>query len=173
MFLKTVGAAFIIAGFGCWGLVGAKRMEKRVEQIKDARMAINFLEKEITYVYTPLSRALAKTARFCNLPVAYLFQESADKLRAREGVTAYEAWMSGIQKIEKASELKEADIELLAAIAPQLGLSEAEEQKKFFALIQEELRVQEKKALQEVESERKLFAYGGFIFGALIVLLLL
>ncbi len=173
MLLKTLGIAFVVAGFGGWGLMGARRIDKRVEQIKYLRMALGFLEKEITYMHTPLSRALARTARFCKAPVSYLFHESSNRLEAREGTTAGEAWMKGLQVLENNSELKKADIEILSAAALQLGMSDVGEQRKFFALIQGELQIQEEKALQEMESGHKLWTYGGFIIGALVVLLLL
>ncbi|MBC7074865.1 MAG: hypothetical protein H5T98_02085 [Syntrophomonadaceae bacterium] len=173
MFAKVLGTAFIMAGFGGWGLLGARRIEKRVEQIKNVRLAMGFLEKEITYMHTPLSRALERTAKFCKPPVSHLFRESADRLKAKNGSTACEAWMSGIKVIGKTSELKRSDIEILTAIAPQLGMSDAGEQRKIFTLIQEELRIQEESALQEMESGRKLWSYGGFILGALVVILLL
>jgi stage III sporulation protein AB len=173
MLLKTLGITLIIAGCGSWGLLGARRIDKRVAQIKDLRMALGFLEKEITYIHTPLSRALERTARFCGTPVSCLFTESSKGLEAREGITAGEAWMKGLQALKNNAELKAADLDILSTAALQLGMSDVGEQKKFFSLIQEELQIQEEKALQEVESGRKLWAYGGFIVGAMIVLLLL
>jgi stage III sporulation protein AB len=52
-------------------------------------------------------------------------------------------------------------------------MSDAAEQKKVFNLLQEELRMQEEKAREELKSGRKLWAYGGFIMGAVVVLLLI
>ena len=62
MLFKTIGIALIIGGFGGFGLGRARRFEKRVEELKNLRLALGFLEKEITCTYTPLSRALSRTA---------------------------------------------------------------------------------------------------------------
>jgi stage III sporulation protein AB len=172
MLFKSMGIALIMGGFGGWGLSGAWRFEKRVEELKNIRLALGFLEKEITCTFTPLSRALARTAVFCEQPVSLLFRESSEWLQSREGVTAGEAWRAGIKKLAAHSALNAGDIHLLDSIAVQLGMSDAAEQKKIFDLLQEELRMQEEKARDELKSGRKLWAYGGFIVGAVVVLLL-
>lgn len=173
MIFKTLGIALIMGGFGSWGLSGAWRIEKRVDELKSIRLALGFLEKEITCTYTPLSRALARTARFCEHPASLLFEESAKLLQSREGTTAGEAWRAGIKQLARHSALTAGDITLLDSIAAQLGMSDANEQSKAFDLLQEELRMQEEKAREEFKSGHKLWTYGGFIVGAVVVLLLI
>jgi len=173
MLFKTLGIALIIGGFGGFGLSGARRFEKRVNELKNMRMALGFLEKEITCGFTPLSRALAQTAQFCEKPVSLLFAESSRLLRSREGITADEAWRTGLATMAAQSNLNPKDVSLLDTIAVQLGRSDADEQGKMFDLLQEELRIQEEKAREELGSGHKLWTYGGFIMGAVVVLLLL
>lgn len=173
LWLKTAGVVLIITGSGFWGLINAQRMSRRVEQIKKLRLAMGFLEKEVTCIYTPLSRAFTRTALFCDAPVSLLFSKSAALLENRTGITAAEAWRSGLQYLAKESELSKEDLDLLDEVALQLGMSDADEQRKFFAFIQEELRIQEEKAREEAESGQKLWSYGGFIIGSAVVLLLI
>lgn len=170
---KLMGTALIIAGFGTWGLSGAKAIEKRTGEITELKFALAFLEKEITYLQTPLSQAMEKTASMCQAPVSRLFREVARELKAGKGFTAAEAWMQGLEVIRTESNLKDADIDLLAAAAHQLGMTDSIEQRKFFILLQEQLKVQEEKSRQEQAANQKLWSYGGFILGAVIVLLLL
>lgn len=171
--LKVVGTSLIIAGFGGWGLAGARRVERRVEEILDLRMSLGFLEKEITGAFTPLSLALERTAEFCDLPAAHLFLESAATLQKRQGATIKEAWGEGINSLARNSSLLPADLKLLENIGAQLGMSNASEQKKMFSLILEELKLQEEKARDKVKASRQLWSYGGFILGIAVVILLL
>jgi stage III sporulation protein AB len=134
---------------------------------------MNFLEKEITCMHTPLSQALLQTAKFSISPVNMLFRETSVQLHGKLGLTASEAWSRGLDRLRKESALSEDDLELLSSVAMQIGMSNVDEQKKFFTLIQEELRIQEEKSLAEVESGRKIWAYGGFILGTMVVLLLI
>jgi len=173
MLLKTLGIALIIGGFGLWGLSRAWSIEKRVEELKNIRLALGFLEKEITCTHTPLSHALVRTAYFCEPPTAVLFEESGKLLQSRQGATAGEAWRAGMKKLASNSALTAGDINLLESIAAQLGMSDANEQRKVFELLQEELKMQEEKAREEVKSGHKLWTYGGFIVGTAVVILLI
>ncbi|HPF43158.1 MAG TPA: stage III sporulation protein AB [Syntrophomonadaceae bacterium] len=173
MEIKTLGICLIIAGFGMWGLLGARRIDKRVWQLKSLRMALGFLEKEITYMQTPLSLAMRRTAEFCENEVSGLFKETAKTLEKKSGITGHEAWQSGLKRLKYESDLKTIDLELLKSLGPQLGVSDRFEQQKYFILIQEELKLLEETALAEAESGRKIWSYGGFILGAVIVILLL
>ncbi len=170
---KMIGTALIISSLGAWGLSGARGIGKRTEELRDLRFAVAFLEKEITYMHTPLTRALERTARMCQQPVSALFLESARRLKAGKGLTAGEAWMSGLESLNIKSNLQSGDLEILATAAHHLGVSDSSDQKKFLVLLQEELKVQEEKARQEQAAKQKLWSYGGFIMGIVIVLLLI
>lgn len=171
--LKVVGISLIMGGFGGWGLAGARRLERRVEDIRDLRMALGFLEKEITTMFTPLSLALERTAAFCDFSVAHLFMESSVVLQRKQGVTIKEAWPAGLASLVRHSALQPEDLKVLQNVGGQLGMSNASEQKKIFTLIQEELKLQEENAREKVAASRQLWSYGGFVLGAVVVILLL
>lgn len=171
--LKALGISLIISGFGGWGLAGARRMEKRVNVLRDLRLSMAFLEKEITTMFTPLSLALERTAQFCDLPVAHLYNATAACLKRKQGVTMTEAWNEGLGALLHNSDLLKSDIKLLENGGRHLGMSNASEQKKIFSLLQEELKLQEEKARDNLKSSHKLWSYGGFVLGTVVVILLL
>ena len=47
MLFKSIGIALIIGGFGVFGLNGARRFDRRVEELKDMRLALGFLERKL------------------------------------------------------------------------------------------------------------------------------
>lgn len=169
--VKMMGMLFIIAGLGSYGLIEAHGLKLRVRQINELKMALGFLEKEITYLQTPLSLALYRTAHCAPGPIGRFFIISSNYLKDRQGGTIYEAWHKALAYLQESSHLQPDDLEVLLKAATQLGLSGPLEQEKLFILMQEELKIQEAKARAEEESGRKLRAYGGFILGAAIVLL--
>jgi stage III sporulation protein AB len=171
--LKTIGIALVIAGCGGGGLMGARKIDKRVEQIKTARQAMGYLEKEITYLQTPLSLALEHTADMTPPPLQVLFKESARCLLNRQGASVTEAWQGALTRLRQQADLHEEDLLVLQTAATQLGASGIEQQKQYFLLLQEQLRIQEEKARGKAASERKLWSYGGFIVGTAVVLFLL
>jgi stage III sporulation protein AB len=173
LWLKILGAAFIISGFGLYGLIGARNLSNRVVQIRNIRLALGFLEKEITYLHTPLPLAMERAAGCTPEPAKTLFYECGRTLKVRQGMTTSEAWALSLKKLHAISDLKDEDLELLKMLSSQMGMSDADEQKKLFGLLQEQLKIQEEKARQEAESGHKIRAYGGFMLGATIVLLLI
>ena len=173
LWLKTLGVVLVVSGFGSYGLMGAKSMDQRVEQIKNIRLAMGFLEKEIAYLHTPLPLALFRSGQCIPAPVNRLFENCSRILQDRQGITINEAWSQSLEKIRGRSDLNDGDITILQAVSSQMGMSGVEEQKKLFTMIQEQLSIQENQARLEAESGRKLRSYGGFILGATVVLLLL
>lgn len=172
MLVKSLGIALVIAGFGFWGLLGAKKMEKRVSQLKNLRLALGFLEKEMTYNHTPLSQAMDRTYKFSPPPINFIFRECSLYLQGKAGVTGGEALSQAIKKTSPNLELKKEDIELVLSASSQLGMSDIYEQQKLMIFLQEELKIQEEKAREEVNSSQKLWSYGGFILGTIVVILL-
>ncbi len=81
--------------------------------------------------------------------------------------------MTGLQSLKHSGDLSNNDLTILKTVASQLGVSDAAEQGKFVRLIQEELKLLEEQAAQEMDAGQKIWSYGGFILGAVVVLLLL
>jgi len=171
--LKTLGVALIILGFGSCGLISARILENRVQQIRNIRLAMGFLDKEITYLHTPLTLALERAAQSIPYPASVLFSECAWSLQDRQGVTFSEAWRQSLDSLDNVSDLKKEDLQLLQSVASQLGTSGVDEHQKFFRYMEEQLKIQEDKSRHELESGRKIRAYGGFILGSTVVLLLI
>lgn len=167
-----MGTALIIGGMGIYGVSRASSSERRVVQLVNLRLSLNFMEKEITCTHTPLTRALLKTAAFTEWPVNCLYKEAAGKLN-KKNMTAGEAWSHGINRLALISDLNNLDLDLLKSAGPQLGMSDTMEQRKFLNLMQEEIAFQIEKARREAESAKRIWTYAGFIAGAMIVLLLI
>lgn len=173
MILKAIGTIMIIAGSGVWGLSGARRLAKRQEQLGELKMALAFLDKEIFYMHTSLSQAMQNTAVFTRRPVNVLFDVAAEELNRKKGTTADEAWLAGLKALQAEAQLQPKDIDLLATLASQLGVSGAHEQNKALTALGEELALHELQAKRDIDSNQKLWSYGGFIMGTAIVLLLI
>jgi len=173
MWMKAAGAIMVISGSGMLGMISARSLERRVEQIRQIRMALGVLEKEITYLHIPLAQAMAECARQIPPPVKNIFSQCSQSLKDKQGITFSDAWADSLRKAKPQCNLTSAEWDLLASLSFQLGMSGPEEQKKLFMLTQEQLKVLEERARQEVQSGKKIRAYGGFIAGAAIVLILL
>ncbi len=173
MWLKLIGVVFVIGSCGSWGLIGSRRVRQRIEQIKDLRLGLNYLEKEITCMYTPLSLAMKNTAGYTRYPVCVFFGTVAESLKNEGGMVAAEAWQFGITKLRQAAQLKDEELQFLESLSGQIGASNSKEQQKCLDLISEQLKIIEEKCQTNMDSSQKLWTYGGFILGAIMVLLLI
>jgi len=173
MLLKLTGAALTIGACGFYGLAGARRFNDRVRHLKSVRFALTILEREVTYIHNPLPLALEKVVALAEPPARQLFAETSRCLSLKGDYTAEESWRQGVAALGSASALLPEDLELLNSFAPRLGMSDVDEQIKCFQMLVEELKLQEAKAAQVADSGRRIWSYGGFLLGALIVLLVI
>ncbi|MDR1159813.1 MAG: hypothetical protein LBK69_04210 [Syntrophomonadaceae bacterium] len=173
MWVKALGSILIVLGCGVWGLLEAKKIRRRMKQIKELRLALNFLEKDITLMYVPLAEALDNTGDFCNGGIGYFFKRCAQFLQEKSGITAGEAWRLGLTELKKHSALREVELHLLEGVADQIGVSEVKEQQKCLDLVNEQLKMIEAQNYENMENQQKLWIYGGFVLGTVTVLLLI
>jgi len=171
--LKLAGIVAIIGGFGYMGMTSAWLIRKRAEELKNLRLAMGFLEKEITSFFTPLPLALLRCASLAPFPADIFFKHTALVLQQKKGITAWEAWQAGINRLAAVSAFKAEDIKLINSLVNQLGMGDMEDQKKVFLRIDQELELQEKRVRSKLSSEGKMLSYGGFLLGITVTILLI
>ncbi|MGE5405353.1 MAG: hypothetical protein ACM3PP_10510 [Candidatus Saccharibacteria bacterium] len=170
---KMIGAALIVGASGYTGMQKASQLSQRTTCLRQLRMDIDFLEKEIDYMRSPLAVALEKTSRVSSNPVKCLFVESSRTLALQRSCSAKEAWKAGMEALEMVSPLSSEDLSIIRVIGERLGTSNVADQVKMLRMASEELKVQETKARDREVSEKKMWSYGGFLLGLLICILML
>ncbi|MGE5416870.1 MAG: hypothetical protein ACM3UZ_08935 [Acidobacteriota bacterium] len=170
---KMIGAALIVGASGYTGMQKASQLSQRTGCLRQLRMDIDFLEKEIDYMRSPLAAALEKTARISEDPVKCLFLDSSRVLATEKSHSAKEAWEAGVQALARQSPLNSEDLSVIRIIGERLGTSNVSDQVKMLRMASEELKVQEMKAREREASEKKMWSYGGFLLGLLVCILML
>ncbi|MDO4540920.1 MAG: stage III sporulation protein AB [Syntrophomonadaceae bacterium] len=173
MAVRIMVLVLLIALSGTYGLLGARRLDLRVEELRELRLAMKLLQEQIHYLHTPMPEALQLCAGRCRPPVQVLFRHSALVLRQRQGIELNEAWLEASERLAAASNLKAEDIGILKQMSGRMGTTGITEQVRLFEWLEGELRRQEEAAETERASNRRLWSYGGFIVGAVLALLIL
>lgn len=173
MISKTLGIVLLVGACGSAGLFKAGQLTRRTRLLRDIRLDLEFLLKEIDYDRSPLVRALEKTARISTGPAAYLFSGTCQALRKEPGITAREAWAQGMNELSRFNLLTDEDLSILLTIGERLGVTDAEDQVRLLRIAAEELKTQEEKARELESSGKKIWSYGGFLAGLMVALLLL
>lgn len=170
--IKIIGALFLIMALGIVGLVIAGNYSLRPQQIRYMQHGLQMLETEMLYGLTPLPIALKRVGKKLPHPIHQLFFRTADLLVNGEGITAGEAWEEALSELSEESALLPEDLDVLLYFGQSLGGSDREEQSKNLKLVQEHLKVLERKAEDLRAKNQKLWKYLGFSLGTVIVLIL-
>lgn len=169
--LRWIGACIIILACGMAGVIMARSYTLRPKYLQDLVTAVQLLATEINYTRTSLPDACLSISNQLTGPVAQFFNVFATQLLERN-LTATEAWSQALQVLVDAGFLKQ-DVENLSQFGNVLGRSDAEDQLKHIALLQNRLESTSRQAEQERDKMVRLWNYLGFCVGALVVLMLI
>lgn len=173
MILKTVGAFLIIGSCGYWGIKISQTYQKRSNLLQTLQNGLNLLETEINYSLTPLPYALTKVGKMLSVEGRIIFAEAGEYLSKNKGVTAFEAWNEGLNKLGEKIPLTAQEKTILSLFGRSLGSSAKDEQLKNIALVKEQLKMLERIAEVEREKNQRIWKYMGVCLGAVIVLILI
>lgn len=83
MIFKLIGAAFIIASCGGFGLIIAINHKKEVRLLKALVDTISFMKCDLQYKYTPLPSLCRLAATFADGPICKYFEVLSEELNAQ------------------------------------------------------------------------------------------
>ncbi|SHJ49187.1 stage III sporulation protein AB [Paramaledivibacter caminithermalis] len=173
MVLKlTVGTVLLFSSWAIGYLISLK-YGLRVRQIEYFISALNSLENDIVYYSNPLPVAMKRIADRSHKSIAWVFEETWEKLNNREGNGIDEAWKQVINNNIDLLFLTGEDIEIIVDFAKELGLGNKETQRKHFEYTKILLIQQKGKAIKEKEKNGKIFNKLGALLGLAIVIILI
>jgi len=173
MFTKVIGVSLVISVTGWIGLQKAYQLSRRTRAIREMRMALDFLEKEISYARNPLEEALKRTANVSSEPIKGFFGRVSRVLREDLSTPAREAWSQGINHLCEQQVFTAEDLAIIGLIGTRIGASDASDQIRMLRQAGAELKIQEDKSRQQEDSEKKIWSYGGFLVGLIISILMI
>lgn len=171
--LKWLGFLAVLASASMAGFVVGGSYRARAAQLAQLRTLLNLLETEVAYAASALPGALERVASALDGPVARLPLEVAARLRSGEGLTPGDAWRQAAGLIYPRTALVRADLDIVLALAPHLGLTDREDQRRHLRLAAERLRVREEAAQDEQRTSERMWRYLGVLGGLALGLALL
>lgn len=170
--LKVLGAMLIIFATTMYGFHQSLQLSRRPKQIRELIQALQRLETEIVYGYTPLSEALQSAGRPFSPEVAAFFQEVAKQLDSDQGKTAEECWSRALEATWGNTAMKSGEREVLERLGSSLGVSDRDDQQKHIKLSISHLQAEEQKANTAQQKYGGMWKSLGLLAGALIVIIL-
>ncbi|MED5017560.1 stage III sporulation protein SpoIIIAB [Paenibacillus chibensis] len=169
--LKLLGAVLILLSGTLAGFHQAARFAARPKQIRELILAMQRLETEISYGFTPLPDAFSKMAEQLGEPLRTLFKRAAHYM-ASSGITAQESIQRSLQENWKRTAMKTPERDILHQLSFTLGTSDRQDQIKHIALAAQQLKHEEAMARDEQAKYEKISRSLGLLIGALIVILI-
>ena len=170
--MKLLGSLLVLAASGLTGLRMAGSCRRRPGELAALRSGLQLLETEIVYGSTPLPAALRQVAAGLSGPAARLFDQAAAALESGRGITGGEGWTRALEAYYPASALRPEDAAALRLLGSSLGASDRREQVKHLNLCRERLAHLEGQAQDHAGRYGRVWGYGGFLTGLLVVLVL-
>lgn len=170
--LKLFGAILILAAGTLIGFSKASAYARRPRQIRQLIHALQRLETEMTYGYTPLPEALLRIADQLEPQLSSLFRMAAEPLLTATGKTAGESWRDAVDACWKQTALSSNEREVLSQMSYTLGISDRDDQAKHLRLAVSLLAAEEQSAWDDQRRYEKMWRSLGVLAGAFVVILM-
>ncbi|PYI55063.1 stage III sporulation protein SpoIIIAB [Paenibacillus flagellatus] len=170
--LKLIGAVLILTAGTLIGFSKAAAFARRPRQIRQLVHALQRLETEMTYGFTPLPEALLRIAERLEPPLAVLLRTAAEPLRTSAGATVAESWREAIDACWKHTALQSNEREIWSQLGFTLGISDRDDQAKHLKLAVHMLQAEEQIAWDEQRRYEKMWRSLGVLAGAFVVILM-
>lgn len=171
--IKTIGCLMILSATTIGGLIYSEGFKKRVKQLNELERAVNQLQSEIEYTYTPLPEALSNVSLKSEAPINKIFMKASKLLSSNEVETVYEAFQRCFNDFDITLNLNEEDSNVILDLSKSLGESDIEGHKKIFSLAKSNLKKRIDIAETIMNKNVKMYRYLGFSIGAMIVIVLI
>jgi|GEM_PF-31162 len=170
--LKLIGAALVLLSGALFGYFQAGQLAARPRQLNDLIRALQRLETEIVYGFTPLPEALERIGAASPDPVGQLFRSAAAKLAESRGRPVHQIWQDTLSQGWRHTAMKLPEREALRQLGFTLGLSDREDQAKHLKLCMLQLEAEERLARDEQGKYERMWRSLGLLLGALVVILM-
>ncbi|MEK5398464.1 stage III sporulation protein SpoIIIAB [Paenibacillus sp. FSL H8-0261] len=170
--LKLFGAVLIVLAGTLAGLQFAKQYADRPRHIRGLIAALQRLETEIMYGFTPLPEAMRRIGIQSKEPLKTLFVKTAEEMSPPHDRSAQDAIQRAMDSHWKSTALKGTEKEILRQLSCTLGTSDRSNQSTHIALALQQLKQEESVAREDQGKYEKLSKSLGLLLGALIVILI-
>jgi stage III sporulation protein AB len=170
--LKFLGAVLVLFAGTMFGFFQALQYARRPRQIRELITALQRLETEIVYGYTPLPEALLSLGKLSSEPLGSIFRQIREQLLQQKGTPVRDIWRQAALDGWKRSAMKAGELEVFLGLGNTLGLSDRTDQAKHLRLATTQLHAEEETARDEQKRYETMWRSLGVLVGALIVILM-
>jgi len=172
MMIKIISSIIIIICCTLLGLYRANQYVQRVKEIRMLKAALVQLETEVIHFSSIISEAASRVGESMKGPWKSFFCQVARELADKREYTVGECWKKNLYRYRKDFFIAEPEFEILIRFGEKLGSSNRESQRKYFELVQQQLDVEEKNAVELCSKYVQMYRNLGILCGLAIAIIL-
>lgn len=172
MLIKIIGVCVIIISTSCMGFVLSNKLKNRHTELGNINYAIDLLETEISYLLTPLPKALIKISNNISGNISRLLHSVGDKSAIKDGRTFYEIWSECIKEQKQTMSLKNDDLQIIDDFGRTLGTMDIDGQLSQIKMVRCGIERKLVEAQNDIDKYSKLYKGMGILGGIFIALIL-
>jgi len=170
--LKLFGAVLIVLAGMLAGLQRARQYADRPRHIRALIAALQRLETEIMYGFTPLPEAMRRIGLQVKEPLKNFFVTTAEEMSPPNDRSAQDAIGRAMEAHWKTTAMKGTEKEIIRQLSCTLGTSDRSNQSTHIALALQQLKQEETVAREDQGKYEKLSKSLGLLLGVFIVILI-
>ncbi|WP_130807146.1 stage III sporulation protein AB [Senegalia massiliensis] len=171
--IKILASIMIFIPSTIIGIMLSRKYSSRVENITSLINCILILDTEIIHLSNPVNLAFKNVYERSKSKVSMIFLKTIEALNNNRDSNLYSAFKNTLELEGSKYNFTKQDEEILLSLAKVIGVTDREEQKKYFDTTIEQLKIQRKEAIEEANKNEKLYKKLGVIFALLIILILI
>lgn len=170
--MKLLGAILLISATSFVGLDISKKFTLRTKELRMFIYSLQMIEAEMTYSNHSLRQIFILVNQKTDGPVAHFYERLANHLQ--NPITHFSTlWDKELNYLKQHSTFKENEINILQQFGKNIGNHTIEQQKKQIKLTTYYLQKQLDEAIEHKNKYDRTVKSLGFLFGLLIVLILI
>ncbi len=173
MFLKLLGAVFVIISCSKIGADMAARLSVRRGILKKIKVMVIHLRGEILYGNAPLYEGFQKAGKRAGGPEGLLFETVAERVLKGLGEDFFTIWQEEAGAYAARTPLSGEEGEQLLAFGEHLGYLDREMQERTLTLYLEELEQEIEGLNQEISQKSRLYTSAGVLAGLFLTVILI
>lgn len=171
--VKLLGAVLILFAGTMIGFHQASRFTERPRQLRQLAHALQRLETEISYGFTPLDEALRRASTTLAEPTAGMLADVAERLSGEGEQTFRACWEAALVTHWPRTSMRRGEHDVMLQLGTSLGISDREDQMKHLRLALLQLQSEEEAAREDQFRYEKMCKSLGILAAALLVILML
>ncbi|KNY26696.1 stage III sporulation protein SpoIIIAB [Pseudobacteroides cellulosolvens] len=173
MLFKIIGSILILISSSFLGFYFSKECTRRPSELRELQRLLQMFENEISFLSSTVTEAFTKLSNYYESSTRLFFSGTAELLKDKNGINAFDAWEKAVKENIKKTALKKEDEAILLSFGKILGASDLEGQINNIRLTLTQLKMQEEKAEEVKEKNRTMYRNLGVLGGLAVVIVLI